>query len=67
MEFLHISHGSQLRLVEAVPLDRFNITNGTPIQIKSLANGAIYGDITAIVNTDTTTGGFPLVATFIWK
>jgi hypothetical protein len=41
--------------VEAVPLDRFNISDGTPIQIRSLANGSIYGDMTAIVNTDTTT------------
>jgi hypothetical protein len=36
-------------------LDRFNISDGTPIQIRSLANGSIYGDMTAIVNTDTTT------------
>jgi hypothetical protein len=37
-----------------VPLDRFNISDVTPIQIKSLANGTIYGDMTAIVETDTT-------------
>jgi hypothetical protein len=30
------SHGSQLRVVDAVPLDRFNISDGTPIQIWSL-------------------------------
>jgi hypothetical protein len=30
---VYTSHGSQLRLVEAVPLDRFNISDGTPIQI----------------------------------
>jgi hypothetical protein len=41
--------------VEAVPLDRFNISDGTPVQIRSLANGTIYGDMTAIVNTDITT------------
>jgi hypothetical protein len=42
-------HSCQLMLVEAVSLDRFNISDGTPIQIKSLANGNIYGDMTAIV------------------
>jgi hypothetical protein len=52
---VYTSHGSQLRFVEAVPLYRFNITDGTPIQVKSLANGSIYGDMTAIVSTDTTT------------
>jgi hypothetical protein len=31
---------------------------GTPIQIKSLANGTIYGDMTAIVDTDTTSKTF---------
>jgi hypothetical protein len=40
--------------VEAVPLDRFNSNDGTPIHIKSFANGSIYGDMTALVNTDTT-------------
>jgi hypothetical protein len=38
---VYTSHGSQLRLVEAMPLDRFNISDGTPIQIRSLANGSI--------------------------
>jgi hypothetical protein len=51
---VYTSHGSQLRLLDAVPLNRFNISDGTPIQIKSLANGTIYGDMTAIVETDTT-------------
>jgi hypothetical protein len=41
-----------------VPLDTFNITDGTPIQIKSLANGSIHSDMAAIVNTDTTTTTF---------
>jgi hypothetical protein len=36
------SHGCQLRLVDAVPLEEFDIGDGTPIQIKSLANGTIY-------------------------
>jgi hypothetical protein len=40
--------------VDTVPLDRFNVSDGTPIQIKSLANETIYGDMTAIVETDTT-------------
>jgi hypothetical protein len=50
---VYTSHGSQLRLVETVPLDRFNLSDGTPIQIKSLANGTIYGNMTSIVKTDT--------------
>jgi hypothetical protein len=29
---VYTSHSSQLRLVDAVPLDRFNISDGTPIQ-----------------------------------
>jgi hypothetical protein len=44
--------------VDAVPLDRFSIIDGTPIRIKSLANGIMYGDMTALVNTDTTTTTF---------
>jgi hypothetical protein len=44
--------------VEAVPLNRFNMSDGTPIQIKSLANGTIYGDMTAIVDIDTTSKTF---------
>jgi hypothetical protein len=48
------THGSQLRLVDVVQLDIFNINDETPIQIKSLANGTMYGDMTAIVETDTT-------------
>jgi hypothetical protein len=55
---VYTSHGSQLRFVEAVPLDRFNINDGTPIQIKSIANWSIHGDMTAIVNTDKTTTTF---------
>jgi hypothetical protein len=51
---VYTSHGSKLRFVEAVPLDRFTISDGTPIRIRSLANGTIYGDMTAIVNIDTT-------------
>jgi hypothetical protein len=27
---VYTSHGSQLRLVDAVPLDRFNMSDGTP-------------------------------------
>jgi hypothetical protein len=44
--------------VDAVPLDRLNLSDGTPIQIKSLANGTIYGDMTSIVETDTTAKTF---------
>jgi hypothetical protein len=55
---VYTSHGSQLRLVEAVPLDRFNMSDGAPIKIKSLANGTIYGDMTAIVETDMTSKTF---------
>jgi hypothetical protein len=44
--------------VEAVPLDRFNSNDGTPIQIRSLANGSIYSDMTALMNTDPTTTTF---------
>jgi hypothetical protein len=44
--------------VEAVPLDSYNISDGTPIQIRSLANGSVYGDMTAIVMADTTTTTF---------
>jgi hypothetical protein len=51
-------HGSQLRLVDAVPLDRFNLSDETPIQIKSLANGTMYGDMTSIVGTDMTAKTF---------
>jgi hypothetical protein len=51
---VYTSHGSELRLVEAVSLDRFNISDGTPVQIKSLANGTIYGDMAALVVKDTT-------------
>jgi hypothetical protein len=46
---VYTRHGSQLQLADAVPLDRFNISDGTPIQIKSLANGTFYGDMTSIV------------------
>jgi hypothetical protein len=34
------------------------LSDGTPIQIKSLANGTIYGDMTSIVETDTTSKTF---------
>jgi hypothetical protein len=40
--------------VDALELDGFNINDGTPIQIKSLANGKTYGDMTAIVVQDKT-------------
>jgi hypothetical protein len=46
------SHGCQLRLVDAMPLDRFNISDGTPIHIKSLANGTLYSDMAALVVKD---------------
>jgi hypothetical protein len=55
---VYTRHGSQLRLVDAMPLDRFNLSDGTPIQIKSLANGTIYGDMTSKVETDTTSKTF---------
>jgi hypothetical protein len=38
-----------------VRLDIFNISDGTPLQIRSLTNGSIYGDMTAIVIAGTTT------------
>jgi hypothetical protein len=38
--------------VDAVSSDRFNISDGTPIQIKSLANGTINGNMIAIVVRD---------------
>jgi hypothetical protein len=46
---VYTSHGSQLRLVDAMSLNRFNISDGIPIQIKSLANVTIYGYMTAKV------------------
>jgi hypothetical protein len=44
--------GYQLELVDSLDLDEFNCNEGTPIQINSLANGMLYGKMTAIVVKD---------------
>ena len=47
-------HGTQLNLINEVEVDDFNISEGTPIQIKSLANGMLYGEMTALVVKEST-------------
>jgi hypothetical protein len=46
--------GCQLNLIDEVDLEEFKPNNGTPIQIKSLANGMIYEEMTAVVVQDKT-------------
>jgi hypothetical protein len=46
--------GCQLNLIDKVDLEEFKPNNGTPIQIKSLANGMIYGELMAVVVQDKT-------------
>ena len=49
-------HGTQLRLVEErTNFIDFKPEDGTPIQIRTLANGITYGDMTAKIMTDTET------------
>jgi hypothetical protein len=47
--------GYQLSLIDEIDLEDFNIKEGTPIQINSLANGMLYGDMTAVVIQEKTT------------
>jgi hypothetical protein len=47
--------GYQLTLINEMELDEFKIRNGTPIQIKSLANGMKYGEMTAVIVKDKNT------------
>jgi hypothetical protein len=46
--------GYQLQLIDAVDLEVFNVKEGTPIHIKSFANGTLYGEMTDIVLQDRT-------------
>jgi hypothetical protein len=50
-------HGTELRLVEEnINLEDFKHEEGTPTQIRTFANGTTYGDMTATIMHDTTTG-----------
>ena len=49
---LYEKQGSQLTLIDELDMIDFNTKDGTPIQIKSLANGQLYGEMTAVVVTN---------------